>query len=408
MTHPLLNAAAVRRAAHEMLARLRAGQGAWRVDDQRLDEAASLIVATTRERYPALDIPYHSRWRHFEAGGVDRRAGLRSRLAAIGCDRRAMARAEIDLVVVSVLLDAGAGPDWRFREAGQTYSRSEGLGVASLRLFEQGAFSSDPARPLQVDAQGLIRLTPTVIAQGFQVGQANPLLGLEGRTRLLNRLGAQLQARGDLFAVTASDASPESPNRPGALFDRLAAQASGSSIRAADILAVLLEGLGPMWLTGNEDQGIALGDCWPYRTVSGDTVWVPFHKLSQWLSYSLLEAFEAAGLPVVDLDALTGLPEYRNGGLLIDCGVLQLKDAARSRDRFEVGAPEIVEWRAATVALLDELAPRVKAGLGLASGQELPLAKVLEGGSWAAGRVIAQRLRGGLPPLDIISDGTVF
>jgi hypothetical protein len=45
---------------------------------------------------------------------------------------------------------------------------------------------------------------------------------------------------------------------------------------------------------------------------------MPFHKLSQWLTYSLLEPFEWAGVPVHGLDALTGLPEYRNGGLLLD------------------------------------------------------------------------------------------
>jgi hypothetical protein len=32
----------------------------------------------------------------------------------------------------------------------------------------------------------------------------------------------------------------------------------------------------------------------------------------------------------------------------------------------------------------------------------------LEGGTWASGRTLAQRLRDGLPPLSIVSDGTVF
>ncbi|MDP3376399.1 MAG: DUF1688 family protein, partial [Hydrogenophaga sp.] len=67
----------------------------------------------------------------------------------------------------------------------------------------------------------------------------------------------------------------------------------------------------------------------------------------------------------------------------------------------------IVEWRALTVALLDELAPLVRAELGL-SAEQMPLACVLEGGTWAAGRLLAQRLRDGLPPLNIVSDGTVF
>jgi hypothetical protein len=41
--------------------------------------------------------------------------------------------------------------------------------------------------------------------------------------------------------------------------------------------------------------------------------------------------------------------------------------------------------------------------------QDLPLAKVLQGGTWAAGRQIAaDRRPQGRPPIQIISDGTVF
>jgi hypothetical protein len=129
------------------------------------------------------------------------------------------------------------------------------------------------------------------------------------------------------------------------------------------------------------------------------------------LTYSLLEPFEWAGVPVAGLDALTGLPEYRNGGLLLDAGVLQLRHPAQNPpvqgQQFSAGDECIVEWRALTVALLDELAPLVRQHLGLSAAQ-MPLACVLEGGTWAAGRVLAQRLRGGLPPLNIVSDGTVF
>ena len=135
--------------------------------------------------------------------------------------------------------------------------------------------------------------------------------------------------------------------------------------------------------------------------------WVPFHKLSQWLTYSLLEPFQWAGCVVEGLDALTGLPEYRNGGLLLDGGVLRLRDASLARITYTPADPLVVEWRALTVALLDELAPLVCEALGL-DARTTPLACVLEGGTWAAGRVLAQRLRGGTPPLSIDSDGTVF
>jgi hypothetical protein len=134
---------------------------------------------------------------------------------------------------------------------------------------------------------------------------------------------------------------------------------------------------------------------------------VPFHKLSQWLTYSLLEPFAWSGVTVRGVDALTALPEYRNGGLFIDSGVLRLRDASAEREVWQPGDELIVEWRAMTVALMDELAVKVRKLLHL-DAHRLPLACVLEGGSWAAGRELAGRHRNGLPPLRVASDGTVF
>jgi hypothetical protein len=135
---------------------------------------------------------------------------------------------------------------------------------------------------------------------------------------------------------------------------------------------------------------------------------VPFHKLSQWLAYSLIEPLEGAGIEVTDLDRLTALAEYRNGGLLIDLGMLRPKHDAVLGEAHPGVSEIVVEWRALTVALIDRLAERIRAKLGLTPAQ-LPLAKVLEGGTWAAGRRIARELRpGGGPPLQLMSDGTLF
>jgi hypothetical protein len=135
---------------------------------------------------------------------------------------------------------------------------------------------------------------------------------------------------------------------------------------------------------------------------------VPLHKLSQWLTYSLLEPLQAAGLAVTEVDGLTGLAEYRNGGLFIDTGVLALRDPAAARHAHAVDSTLVVEWRTLTVALLDRLAAIVRQRLGM-SADALPLAKVLQGGTWAAGRQIARKLRAdGAPPLTVVSDGTVF
>ena len=157
-----------------------------------MGSAADAVVASTRRRYPKLDIPVHSRWRHFEAGGVDRKAELDRLLQPMKPAPRA--HSMIDLAVVSVLLDAGAGPEWKYVEpaTGKTFTRSEGLGVASFHAFTAGLFSSDKDRPLQADAKGLRGLVTDHLAAAFQVTETNPLVGIRERAVLLRRLGERL------------------------------------------------------------------------------------------------------------------------------------------------------------------------------------------------------------------------
>lgn len=400
----LRSTAAIRDRAQQLLARARRGESAWfMVHDSALVTTATLVREVTQARYPDLRIPFHSRWRHFEAGGVPRRDRLDATLGAVGPAERA--RTQIDLALVSVLLDAGAGAAWTYLEAssGVAFSRSEGLGVASFDAFMQGLFSSDPARPLQADAMGLQSVTVDALAAAFRVSPANPLVGLEGRVALLQSLGRALASQPGVFGPSG---------RVGGLYDHLLAHRPGAQgpVAAHDVLGLLLATLSGVWPAANAIGGLALGDCWHHPAVHGPGLtdgWMPFHKLSQWLTYSLLEPLMWSGVEVTGLDALTGLPEYRNGGLLLDAGVLRFASEGLAAAQYRAGDELIVEWRALTVALLDELAPLVRSQLGLSETQ-MPLACVLEGGTWATGRVLAQRLRGGTPPLNIESDGTVF
>ena len=397
----LQTTAAIRERCQNVLGAARAGKSQWfTVNDASLASAALEVANVTRQRYPTLNIPYHSRWRHFEAGGVDRKVLLDAALGNASPAEKA--RAHIDLAVVSVLLDAGAGAAWRYVEAatGQTFTRSEGLGIASFHAFMQGVFSSDLSKPLRTDAIGLKALTAERLAAVFQVAPDNPLVGLEGRANLMQRLGATLASQPKWFG---------SEMRPGGLFDVVTKNSSRKSVRADEVLAALLQGLGSIWPSGNQLDGVALGDCWrhPLAGGTGETAgWVPIHKLSQWMTYSLLEPFEWAGMQLTDLDALTGLAEYRNGGLLVDSGVLIAAPTLLST-AYSPSDDPIIEWRALTVALLDELAPLVRTALGERAAN-LPLACILEGGTWVAGRALASSLRGGEPPIRIVSDGTVF
>ncbi len=383
------------------------------LDRSALPALAERVAALTLKRFPDLRIPFHSRWRHFEPGGVDRKAEMDDLMQGMGTMEQA--RARFDLTVVSVLLDAGAGGSWVYTETstGQRLTRSEGLGVASFRAFLEGAFSSTPGQPLRADATALQKVDASQLRAVFQSSPSNPIVGLDGRASLLARLGRVLQQEASRSGLQA---------RPGLMFDRLVTDAATGQARhevaAADILGELLHTLAPIWPSGSVIKGVPVGDVWPHRWAGNqladgmaDAVtagWVPFHKLSQWLSYSLLEPLQWAGVQVTGLDALTGLPEYRNGGLLLDGGVIRPRDPRLLQKTWTPQDEFIVEWRALTVALLDELAALVRQRLGK-SADEMPLACILEGGTWAAGRELAKELRSdGSPPLKIDSDGTIF
>ena len=394
---------AVRERCHELLGLAEDdGLAHFRVHANALGRAAEFVADTIRSRYPHLDIPFHSRWRHFSVGGHDRWRALDQRCAHV--DLRERSRAAIDLAVVSVLLDAGAGERWRYRESetGECYSRSEGLAVASFRMFEVGLFSGVVDAPWRADAHGLESATPARVQLAMQVDGDNPMAGIEGRCALLTRLARTLRDRPAVFGPDA---------RIGNLFDYLTGIAEGGTISAALVLETLLGALGPIWPGRLELEGENLGDVWRHpgiqRNDSTDGL-VPFHKLSQWLTYSLVEPLQWAGLTVEGLDRLTGLAEYRNGGLFVDLDVIELRDGAAHGRAHAPDSELVVEWRALTVALLDRIAPLVWDRLGLGDVSP-PLIRLLEGGTWSAGRRIAAELRPeGGPPISILSDGTVF
>jgi len=389
---------AIRERCGQILALVNEGKSRYFVCDlSQLGRVADYVIEVMRCEYPDLEIPFHSRWRHFEAQGVPRLAKLDNLLAGLTPLQQAIAK--FDLAIVSVLLDAGAGDSWRYheRETGLSLGRSEGLAIASFEMFCQGAFSVSGLP--QVEAVKLQGLTEAELATGFQVSEENPLVGISGRSQLLQKLGQVLAAFPHLFGE-------ENP-RPGNLVNYLVSKSQNGQLAATTVLGAVLEGLSDIWPGRITIAGVNLGDVWQHSAVAEDGL-VPFHKLSQWLTYSLLEPLQELGLIITELDALTGLPEYRNGGLCLDLGLIKLKDPEILLSSHSVGSELIIEWRALTVILLDEIAATVRERLGM-SVTELPLVKILQGGTWTAGRrIAAQQRKGGQPPIQIDSDGTVF
>lgn len=398
----LMTSAAVRERANLLFALAEKGElSHFTYHPERLTPAIDFVIETMCANYPAMDIPLHSRWRHFTAGGRDRWGYLAAELTDLG--KVELTRIRFDLAVTSVLLDAGAGPAWRYRDSiGVEYRRSEGLAIASLDLFQAGIFSADRRNPYRADAAALEGLDLAQLLIALQVSEHNPLIGLAGRLALLRRLGMTLARNPDLFG---------SPGRIGNLVDWLAVQAIGGLLPVRILLDAVMRGFGAIWPGRHSLAGVNLGDAWHHSAVQvpdHTTSFVPFHKLSQWLIYSLIEPMQELGISVINLDELTGLAEYRNGGLMIDIGLLEPRDPKLVTRKLDISDEPIVEWRALTVALLDRIAKGVRERLGV-NAVQLPLVGVLEGGTWSAGRRIAlQKRPGGAPPLEIASDGTVF
>ena len=394
----LLSPKAIRERAAQIFKLVEAKESHFRYHSDKMAATVEYVISVIRKNYPDLKIPFHSRWGHFRVGGIDRVQKLDLKLKSF--DPIEKARIKLDLVITSVLLDAGAGKDWSFYEAegGKSYSRSEGLGVASLYLFLSGALSED-RKSLRADQVGLQKLSLAILNEAFQVSEKNPLIGVEGRLQLLNNLARAL-GNEKIFK----------DGRPGNIIDYLS-EKYGRTIPATAILRAVLDGLGTIWPGRLNSGAVNLGDVWQHSAlgISGSfESLVPFHKLSQWMTYSLIEPIIEAGFLVTGVEDLTGLAEYRNGGLLIDSGLVSLVRPEELNRAWTPDSNLIIEWRAITIHLLDQFGSAIQKAFGK-SAAEFPLAKVLEGGTWWAGRFLAQEKRaGGDPPIMIQSDGTVF
>jgi hypothetical protein len=208
----------------------------FRCDLEQLPAVADYVIQVMQTQYPDGNIPVHSRWRHFEIEGESRLTLLEPALSRL--DVLEQARLKVDLAIVSVLLDAGAGADWCYREPGTGLAcqRSEGLAMASFHSFRAGLFSSDAERPWQADAVGLSQITADSLAQAFQVNDQNPLVGIAGRAALLQTLGQVLQQNPTYFGC-------DTP-RPGGLVDYWLQIADADTIAASTLLTTILRSLG--------------------------------------------------------------------------------------------------------------------------------------------------------------------
>ncbi|KAI9299440.1 hypothetical protein BJ944DRAFT_172382, partial [Cunninghamella echinulata] len=265
------------------------------------------------------------------------------------------------------------------------------------------------------DALNLISIE--ALYDGFQLDAHNKLLGIEERLDLVKHLSNVLKSQSSYFGL---DTIP----RPGNLIDYLLSHSTtiktkkGPLIHLETLWPVILE-MGEFWASQDDKGGSqGLGDVWPCSVLNGQSSpstnstehYVPFHKLTQWMIYSLIEPMEKLlGATIEGKDMLTPLPDYCHGGLLMDTGLISLKPKELERGvenykknamlpgqskvevspMFELNDPVVIEWRALTIGFLEIIADRVREALNM-NRSTLSLSKLMESGTWSAGRELAE------------------
>ncbi|KAJ8652195.1 hypothetical protein O0I10_012156 [Lichtheimia ornata] len=408
------------------------------VDTSKLDDMVTIVLSLMKRDFDdTSQIPQFGRWRHFEAGGKSRIQQQLIQSAWAGIDPMEQTRRLIDLFVVAVLLDIDLGAGYAYREqaSGRVYKQHEGVAIAVYEMFLAGTFSSDPRVPHRVDSEALLDFSLETLVNGMQ---ATVLEGLKDRVDLLRHLGQLLESRQDYFGAGIN------LRRPGNLMDYLMSHPTTINTKKGPLIHLetlwpIVQDMGELWAAADESAkgGTSeLGDVWPCQSIRNTNVsnphdhFVAFHRLSQWLVYSLVEPMEKLlGATIEGTEQLTVLPEARNGGLLIDTGFLTLKpiDLERGIENyrknallpgqpkmevvpmFELNDPVVVEWRALTVAYLDIVAERVRNTLN-ASRKSLTLSQIIQGGTWSAGRELAEISRPNTqePPVVIKPDRRVL
>jgi hypothetical protein len=255
----LRNLEMIRERCGKVFARAQQGKTKhFNLDMSKMKDVFDLVMKTTKQNYPDMKIPYHSRWRHFNDMDVQKLT------AGWKCDEVEKVRRMLDLVTISVLLDAGAGNKWHYVDIhGKRLERSEGLAVASFDMFKDGIFSSDAALPHRVNSHGLKALQLKQLVKGFQIDEVeNPMVGVEGRFKLLRRLARALDSNPQFFGAEAP--------RPGNLVDYVLKHRVGEGVDIKVLWKAVIEGFESIW--PEHLSGIRRGDVWCYSPLKSSAL----------------------------------------------------------------------------------------------------------------------------------------
>ena len=462
---PLFNTDTVRlRCAAVLLSVEQNLSASFRLDRSALDLLARRVTAHLQAQVGAASTFKAPFWQQLQSGGVDRLAELSQLLSSEPAAEQA--RAWADLALLGGLLGADPGPRWRYTEqqalppaafaqatpdellalldrAGKTpvvanvpledsvtasstpssttasttppttSGGSTGLALATFRAFVAGAFSADKAHPCRADAATLRHVDVAALRAMLQGTPQNAIHGLEGRAAVLSRLGQLLPARlSDLVLPLRTPAEAGSEAGLGASLE----------VTASALFKSLLTALTPAWPSAPV-QGLPAGDVWSHRwageavgadlganlatdlgTDLGTSGWVPLHAAAQALVGALALPLQHAGYGLTGLQTLTASADCNTSALLLAAGVIVPRQQRLLSQTLKLGDEAVIECRALTVTLFDELTEKVSSLLQPASGTNaagLQVAEVVH----ATAAVLAG---GGAPSLRIAGDGALF
>ncbi|KAI8061637.1 hypothetical protein BC940DRAFT_310016 [Gongronella butleri] len=391
------------------------------VDGSKFQDVIDLVVSTMRRDYQGQPdaMPAYGQWQRFgDQGHLQQLLSLWAAQSPLSQAQRLT-----DLFIVTAALDIESmhrHRAWSYQDphAARRYTGSQGIALAVLELFMNGVFSTEPDDPCRVDADALIHLDMSSVAN-LQATATLP--GLENRIQLLNHMGTVIKAQSYFY-----DAKTKA-NRPGYFIDYLLGHASTIHTKKGPLIP--LETLWPAMLQLGELWGATpAGDVHECPSTLLDSAAsidasIPFHKHTQWLVYSLCEPLEKLlGAIIEGKDLLTPVPDYAQGGLLLDTGFLTLKRAEYDRGiaqfrkhaqqhglaqvevtpMFDANDPVVTEWRALTVAYIDIAADHARQTLHQ-TRTSLPLSKFMEAGSFNVGKELAEISRPltQIPPIAI-------
>lgn len=360
----------------------------------------TLVKDMTRGLEPAQVAP-HTQWRNFEQDGIQRIAAFNKQLSSSLSTPMDCAQARLDLLFLNEALETGGNGTWRYYDAlsDRTLTRTEALATATLRLLQNGFFSAYPEAPFRVDAIRLRQITESQLATSLQISNENQILGgVEAKLARLSTLANYLE--------NTPEFKDRSGSRPGNILNFFRPRAD---MALEPLFTFLAQSLTSIW-PGNTHNGRAIGDAWHHSALKSDSVLqgiVPIHRITQWLHYAIAPALSESGLHSFPTTDLSGLPGYRNTGLLIDSGIIQPRSQDLLSREHLLGDEPIVELRCLTIGVMGRALESIHQQLSL-DHDTFPMAK-LNGLFWHAGRAKASGLRpGGSPPFSVRDQGVPF